>query len=207
MTLRIVTPPAGYPITLAEAKAQLRVSDTSNEAIIQALIPAATVFCQSLVQRVFVAQTLEWVLPCWRSCLEIPIAPVAAGDIASIKYVDWATQTQQTLDPALYVVQTIGDSVRIVPKFSETWPLVFANAPEPVVVRFDAGYDDPLDLPGNVKAAILLMLRHLYTAGEVNLTVSSDTVYGLGQKQYSVPADLMTLIPVAVRDLMLDQAW
>ena len=51
------------------------------------------------------------------------------------------------------------------------------------------------------------MLRHLYTAGEVNLTVSSDTVYGLGQKQYSVPENLMTLIPVAVRDLMLDQAW
>ena len=81
--LRIVTPPASDPITLAEAKAQLRVSDSSNDVVIQALIPAATRFCQSLVQRVFVVQTLEWVLPCWRGALEIPVAPIVADQIAS----------------------------------------------------------------------------------------------------------------------------
>lgn len=205
--LRIVTPPAGDPITLAEAKAQLRVTDTSNDLLIAGLIPAATKFCQSLVQRVFVVQTLEWVLPCWRGCLEIPIAPVLADQVASIKYVAWSTQAQATLDPADYVVQTRGDSVHIVPKFGAHWPLVFTRSPEPVVVRFDAGYENPADLPGNVKAAILLMLRHLYTMGEVNLTVASETAVGIGQTQYSVPANLMTLIPTAVRDLMLSEVW
>jgi uncharacterized phiE125 gp8 family phage protein len=109
--LRIVTPPASYPVTLAEAKAQLRATDTSNDVMITALIPAATKFCQSLVQRVFVLQTLEWVLPCWRDCLEIPIAPVLADQITSIKYVDWVSQAQQTLASSAYVVQTRGDSV------------------------------------------------------------------------------------------------
>lgn len=205
--LRIVLPPASDPITLAEAKAQLRVTDTSNDLIIAGLIPAATKFCQSLVQRVFVVQTLEWVLPSWRECLEVPIAPVLASQITSIKYVDWATQAQATLDPASYVVQTHGDSVRIVPKFGTHWPLLFARSPEPVVVRFDAGYETPADLPGNVKAAILLMLRHLYTMGEVNLTLASETAVGVGQTQYSVPTNLMTLIPTAVRDLMLSEVW
>lgn len=205
--LRIVTPPASYPITLEEAKAQLRVSGTSNDAMIELLIPAATKFCQSLVQRVFIAQTLEWVLPCWRDRLDIPIAPVVAADVASIKYVDWASEAQQTLDPSLYVVQTAGSSVRVVAKRCAVWPLVLSRSPEPIVIRFDAGYDDPADIPGNVRAAILLMLRHLYTAGEISLTVSSDTVFGVGQKEYSVPANLMTLIPGAVRDLMLDEAW
>ena len=63
--LRVVTPPASFPVSLAEAKAQLRATDDSNDVLIQALIPAATKFCQSLVQKVFVAQTMEWVLPGW----------------------------------------------------------------------------------------------------------------------------------------------
>ena len=72
----------------------MRVTDTSNDTIISGLILAATKFCQSLVQRMFVLQTLEWVLPCWRDCLDLPIAPVLADQVTSIKYVDWASQTQ-----------------------------------------------------------------------------------------------------------------
>src|SRR5262245_1134282 len=121
--LRIVTPPANYPITLAEAKAQLRATDSSNDTIIQGLIPAATKFCQSLVQKVFVLQTMEWVMPCWREDMRMPIAPVLADGVASIKYVDWASQAQQTLDPSRYVVQTIGGpSVRLMPAFGSIWP-------------------------------------------------------------------------------------
>jgi uncharacterized phiE125 gp8 family phage protein len=203
--LRVVTPPDGYPVTLAEAKAQLRISDSSNDVIIQGLIAAATKFCQSLVQRVFVVQTLEWVLPCWREHMEIPIAPVVAAQVHSIKYVDWSTEAQLTLDQAGYVVQPKSGSVRLLPK--TFWPLVLARSSEPIVIRFDAGYEDPADLPDNVKAAILLMLRHLYTMGETSLTVMSETVYGVGQTQYAIPANLQTLIPGAVRDLILDEIW
>jgi uncharacterized phiE125 gp8 family phage protein len=106
--LRIVDKASTDSVSLAEAKAQLRVTDTSNDVLIKALIPAATNFVQSLVQHVFVSQTLEWVLSCWRDELCIPVAPVTKDGIASIKYVDWVTQSQHTLDPALYVVQTSG---------------------------------------------------------------------------------------------------
>jgi uncharacterized phiE125 gp8 family phage protein len=205
--LRVITPPASYPVTLDDAKAQLRLSDSSSDVLIQGLIPAATKFCQSLVQRVFVAQTLEWVLPCWRDCLELPIAPVTAEQVAWIKYVDWSTQQQQTLDPGAYVAQPTSASIRIIPAFGHLWPLVFARSSEPVVIRFDAGYKDAASVPGNVKAAILLMLRHLYTLGETSMTVTSETVYGICQTQYAVPANLQTLIPDAVRDLLLDEVW
>lgn len=205
--LRIVVPPAGYPVTLEEAKAQLRVSDTSQDSIIQALIPAATKFCQSLVQRVFVLQTLEWVLTCWREDMTVPIAPVLIDGIASVKYVDWQSEAQQTLDPAHYVVRTRGDTVRLLPKFGECWPLVFARSSEPIVIRFDAGYEDPADIPGNVKPAIMLMLRHLYTMGENSLTLTRDSVIGLGDKSFGVPQNMETLIPNAVRDLLLDEVW
>jgi uncharacterized phiE125 gp8 family phage protein len=205
--LRVVVPPAGYPVTLAEAKAQLRVTDSSQDTVIQGLIPAATKFCQSLVQRVFVLQTMEWVLNGWREDMTVPIAPVLIDGIASIEYVDWQTVTPQTLDPAHYVVQVRSETVRLLPKFGECWPLVFTRSAEPIVIRFDAGYEDPADIPGNVKPAIMLMLRHLYTMGENSLTLTRDSVIGLGDKSFGVPQNLETLIPNAVRDLLLDEAW
>lgn len=205
--LRIVDRPASDPVTLTEAKAQLRLSDANNDVLVKALIPAATRLVQSLVQRVFVSQNLEWVLPAWRPVLEIPVAPVDKGAVNSIKYVDWTTQTQLTLDPSKYVVQTKGDSVRIFPSFGNIWPVLFSFSPEPIVINFDAGYEDPADLPGNVKAAILLQLRHLYSLGEANLALRRDSVIGLGEKQWDLPPGYAELIPDAVTNLMLSEVW
>jgi hypothetical protein len=137
--------------------------------------------------------------------LSLPIAPVTADQVASIKYVDWSTRIQLTLDPSAYVVQPVSNSDRIVPAFGTFWPLVFARSSEPVVVRFDAGYEDPADPPENVKPAVLLMLRHLYTIGAANMTVMSETVFGVSQ--HAVPANLQELIPGVVRDLMLDEIY
>ena len=207
--LRIVDRPTADPVTLSEAKAQLRLTDTSNDILVKALIPAATRLVQSLVQRVVMPQTLEWVLQSWPQdrVIEIPVAPVAADDINSITYVDWTTQTEQTLDPSLYVVQTRGDSVRIIPAFGVIWPIVFKWASEPVVINFDAGYDDPCDIPGTIKAAILLQIRHLYSVGEINPLLRKDTVIGLGEKQYQLTPETMQLIPDAVRNLILADVW
>lgn len=205
--LRIVDKATADPVTLAQAKAQLRVTDTSQDVLIKLLIPAATKFCQSLVQRAFMATTLEWVLPCWQPRIKMPIAPIAADAISSIKYVDWVTQTQQTLDPSLYVVQTVGESVAIIPKFGTIWPIVFSFASEPIVINFDAGVDDPADVPENVQAAILLQLRHLYTMGENNLSLRRDVVTGLGERQFFIPPAFETMIPDVVRNLMLSEVW
>lgn len=205
--LRIVDKASADPVSLAEAKAQLRITDSSNDVVIRGLIPAATKLVQAMVQRAFMAQTLEWVLPCWRSRICIPIAPVEASGIKSIKYVDWTTQALTTLDPSLYVVQTEGESVAIIPKYATIWPIVFPFAPEPIVIQFDAGADSADDVPANVKAAILLQVRHLYSVGEHNPMLRRDLVIGVGEKQYEIRPELMTLIPDAVRSLVLSEVW
>jgi uncharacterized phiE125 gp8 family phage protein len=206
MPLRISDPATAYPVSLAEARAQLRVTDTSNDLLIKGLIPAATKLVQSIVQRVYARQTLEWVLTSWRSELRIPVAPVALDDVSSIKYVDWTTQTQQTLDKSTYVVQTRGDSVAIFPKFGTIWPLLFAYSPEPIVIEFDAGYE-PSDVPENVKAAILLQIRHLYSMGQSNLALTRDLAIGIGEKQYELRPEFATMIPDVVQSLVLSEAW
>ncbi|MBN8987429.1 MAG: hypothetical protein J0H42_04235 [Rhizobiales bacterium] len=206
MPLRIADAATAYPVSLAEAKAQLRVVDASNDVVIKALIPAATKLVQSIVQRVYARQTLEWVLTSWRRELLVPVAPVAIDDVSSIKYVDWTTQSMQTLDRADYVVQTRGDSVAIFPRFGTCWPIVFAHSPEPIVVTFDAGYE-PADVPENVKVAIMLQIRHLYSMGEANLTLRRDLVIGVGEKQYELRPEFATMIPDAVTGLVLSEVW
>lgn len=205
--LRIIDKATSDPVTLAQAKAQLRVTDTSQDALINVLIPAATKLVQSLVQRAFMNQTLEWVLPYWRSRICLPIAPVTADAVNSIVYVDWISQAKVTLDPSLYVVQTEGDSVAIIPKFGTIWPIVFSFASEPIVINFDAGADNVADVPANIQAAILLQIRHLYSMGENNLTLRRDVVAGLGEKQFFVPPGIETIIPDVVRSLALSEVW
>lgn len=204
--LRTVTPAASDPVLLADAKAQLRVTDTSQDALVTALIAAATLTAQSATQRRFMAQVVEWVLPCWRDRIELPIAPVIATGVVSIKYVDWITQAQQTLDPSLYVVQTRGASVAIIPKFGTIWPLVFPFAPEPIVIQFNVG--DPIgDVPANVKQAILLTVRHLYSLGEQNIFVKRDVVTGVGERYVQVDPGAVSLLPDAAAALLLSEQW
>jgi hypothetical protein len=85
--------------------------------------------------------------------------------------------------------------------------MVFPLSPEPVVVNFTAGYQDPVDLPANVKAAILLQIRHLYSLGEFNAALRKDSIYGLGEKQFQLTPETAGLIPQAVNNLMLPEVW
>lgn len=159
--LRTTTAASADPVSLAEAKAHLRVDFTDDDDLITAFISAATLQAQALTQRRFVTQEVEWVLDCWRPCIHLPIAPVLKDGVVSITYIDWTTQQSTVLDPSLYVVQTRGPSVGIIPKFATIWPIVFPFSPEPVVIKFTVG--EAVDaVAGNVKAAIKLIVGHLY---------------------------------------------
>lgn len=161
--LRTITPPAALPVSLDEARVHLRRDDFDDDTVINTLIAAATAHAQNHVQRRFVTQTVEFVTDGWYGGrIPLPIAPVAAvpTGIVSIKYTDFG-DTVNLLDPAAYVAQACGPSVRIIPKFGTVWPIVNPFAAEPIVVRFVVGVA-AADVDPNVKAAILLILGHLY---------------------------------------------
>lgn len=205
--LRVTDAAAGDPVSLDEAKAQLRIDDTSEDALVTALISAATLSAQAQTQRLFMDQTVEWVLDRWWPAIDLPIAPVFKGGVNSIKYVDWITQEQLTLDPSLYVVKTRGVTVRIVPTFGTSWPVLYRDSPEPVVINFDVGYADASKVPLNVKQAILLTVRHLYSLGEQNIFVHRDSVQGLGDKYVQVDPGAVTLLPDAASLMLLPELW
>lgn len=159
--LRTVVAATCAPVALEEAKAHLRSDFEDDDSLITGLIGAATVAAETLVQRRFVEQTVEWVLHHWHGGdIRLPIAPVTKDGVISVKYIDMSGD-EQTLPASHYVVQSWGHSVRIIPSFGTVWPFVLRASPEPIVIRFRVG--DSVDkIAPNVKAAIMLTVGHLY---------------------------------------------
>jgi uncharacterized phiE125 gp8 family phage protein len=206
MSLRIVTPPASDPVTLAEAKAFLGVTDTSSDTLITGLITTATIAAQSRVQRLFVTQTVEWIMRDWRSYLCLPVAPVLASDVSFIKYYD-LTNVQRTLDPSSYVVQQKGPSVIILPSWGNIWPfLSITPASEPVTVRFNAG-DSVGNVKESIKTAIKFYLRHLWSLKERSLFVSYNMIEGLARQEFVVNNATLGALDDVVDSLLADQRW
>lgn len=160
MALRSFAAPAETPVTLAEAKAHLRVIDSADDAMIQIYLDAAVSNLdgrQGLLGRAIVTQTWELVydeFPC--GPIELPLGPLQS--VTSVKYFDTAG-IEQTLAPAAYSVDAASDPGWLAP--TADWPATFdmVNA---VVIRYVAGYGLAAAVPAAIKAGILLMIGDMY---------------------------------------------
>lgn len=204
--LRIVTAPSLDPVTLAEAKAQLRLTTTDNDALVTSLIKAAVADVQNRTQRLLVSQTVEWILTSWPCDFRLPIAPVLAADVSLIKYYD-VDDAQQTLSTDYYAVQQDGQTARIVLKFGQIWPVLsYMPVAEPIIVRFAAG-DTVDNVPANIKAAILLIVRHLYSLGERSIFAQEESIDGVMRRRWQVSADALNAVSSTVDALLLGEQW
>jgi uncharacterized phiE125 gp8 family phage protein len=160
-----VTPPASDPLSLAEAKAHLRVTGTEEDGLLAGYILAAREFVENATHRRLVTQTLDFTVddgwPCviargyYRSRIELPIQPVAS--VTSISYVDGSGATQ-TLASNQYVVRTDGPVAFIEPAYGVSWPSVRCQTAA-ITVRFVAG-TAVADVPNPLMQAIRLLVAH-----------------------------------------------
>ncbi len=151
------------PVTLAEAKQHLRIetTDTDDDALVTSLVTAATNWCQSFQGRKYVAQqVIEKYdsFPGTDGTIVLPYPPLIS--VTSIQYVDTAGDTQ-TLSSSLYTVDTTNEPGRIVPAYSEVWPTTRGHIND-VTITYQAGYGSASSVPAPIKAAIKMMVAHLY---------------------------------------------
>lgn len=164
MALVPLSGPAHEPVSLAEAKAHLRVSGTSEDLLIASLITAARVHLEMILASGFVTQTWSWFLDEWprRIHLDLPLGP--ARSVIAIRVLgDGGVVT--TLPASSYVLSR-SSPPRLTRADRQPWS---RGAPGPasgasgIEIEVVAGYgDDADDVPRPIRQAVLLLVARWY---------------------------------------------
>lgn len=155
MGLTLITQPASFPVTLAEAKAHCRVEDAAEDATLNGLIAAATDYIQQYTGKVIIPQTWRLTLDTFSDSILLPKNPVQS--VTSIKYFDFIVDIQ-TLPTGYYTADTASDPAWIVLNSDQTWPDTL-DAVNAVRIEFIAGYTT---VPPSIKHAILMLVAQWY---------------------------------------------
>jgi uncharacterized phiE125 gp8 family phage protein len=177
--LKLITPPVNPVVSLSEAKSHLRVDDSDEDYLIAELVSSATEHVQRLTRRQFVHATYRLSLDTFTSCIRFPISPVAS--VASVQYVD-LQGVAQTLSADLYKVDTDSEPARIVPANGQSWPSARSEVGA-VRIDFVAGYSATGGgVPSDARAAVKLLLGHLYENREASIVGAAANELPLGVK-------------------------
>lgn len=149
------TPPVP-PVTLAEAKAFIRVDGTDQDDVINAILAAATSWAEGLTRRAFIERPLDvrmGSLPVGACRVVLPFPPVI--DLTAITYQDMDGNAQ-TMDVA--DVSVDGLFGLVTPNAGVVWPAV-----RYVDFVYTAGYGPAgEDVPGQIRQAILVASAQMY---------------------------------------------
>lgn len=151
--------PSVEPISLAEAKIDLKVDNTDEDELINILRQAARETVEQHTNRSLITQTrvakLDW-FPCSDTIL-LPNGPVQS--VTTVKYYD-ASNVLTTMSSGDYWVDSHSGIPRIVVK--NYWPETYTR-PHAVEVTYVCGYGAAgSDVPAPLRKACLFILGHFY---------------------------------------------
>lgn len=172
--LKLKTPPAVEPVSLAELKLFLRIDHSDDDELIQSLITAARQYCELVQNRSYITQTWQFYLDDWptQGYIELPRPPLQAADI-SVKYTS-AAGTEYTFAAENYHVD-VSFVGKIVLAYGKTWPTISLKTSLPICIEYKAGYGDAATtVPETVKQAIKMLAGHWYENRETTLTGSTS---------------------------------
>ena len=135
----VYTAPTAHPVSVADLRSFLRITDTSEDSLLSDFIAAATAELENTVRRKFITQTIDEKYDDWPLGEDysgvLHWAPVAS--ITSISYVDTAGATQ-TWAAANYVLDNTSEPARIRIADDATLPLL-EDMNHAVTIRYVAG--------------------------------------------------------------------
>lgn len=187
------TEPSVYPVTLAEAKAHLRIDTTDDDSLITSLLASATRWAEDYCDRTFVHTQYTMRLDSFYGAIgspvqfglkadgnnidgrqsivpnldiELPRPPMVTATTATavtITYTPVAGAATTTLDAAEYRVDRNATPGVCRPLYGKTWPSHLVDQ-NSTTVTWWAGYSsDGSRVPAPVKSAILMIVSHLWS--------------------------------------------
>lgn len=168
----LLASPSAEPVSLADAKAWLRIDTADEDLLVASLVPAARARVEAATRRLLVTQTWRLSFDAWPNdtpagpfgrglglspqTIALPLAPVAS--IAALRVYD-AEGVSQTVEAASYGLYGAPDEVRIV--FS-TSPPAPGRAVAGIEIDVVAGYGAPADVPSPLRQAILMLIAQWF---------------------------------------------
>ena len=163
MNLVLDTGPVSEPISLAEAKRQLRreADFTDDDVYIESLIKAARDVAETLSLHAMLTQTWKLYLDEWPDgdAIELPKPPLQS--VTEIKYTD-EDGNESTLSTSVYSVDTNCTPGKIFLKPSQSWPSTALYPYNAIYIKFVCGWGGVADIPPTAKRAMLVLISDWY---------------------------------------------
>jgi uncharacterized phiE125 gp8 family phage protein len=173
MSLLLISGPAMEPVSLAEAKAHLRIDGSTEDTLVASLITSARVHIETTLSQSLITQQWALWLDEWPDGGEVKLPLTPVQEVVSITIYDSA-DTGEIVAPDNY----ISDKTRIVRRSKTTWPRPLRRA-NGIEIVFRTGYgDNRTDIPHTIRQATLLLIAHWYEHREP-VSMGADTPQSL----------------------------
>ena len=151
--------------------------DTTEDALLAALITAARQQAEAITQRQFITATWDAFLNAFPCKPFIPLPFGQLQSVTSLAYTDSAG-TVTTMDVATdYLVDDDSDPGRIVLPYGVSWPSFTASPVNPIAIRYKCGYGDTAaDVPAGIRTAIKMICEDLYNRRSATDTQQAGNV-------------------------------
>ena len=159
MPLVLTSSPAVEPVTLAEAKAQLRVDGSAEDTLILSLIITSRLHIEAAMGLALITQSWSNFIDAWPpgNELALPLRPVKG--ITAVKLYA-ADESVSTVPADTYLIDGAATPARLVRRGNLAWPKP-SRVANGIEIAFVAGYGSAAaDVPAPIRQAILLLVAH-----------------------------------------------
>jgi len=175
-SVRRLAPPAVEPVTLAEAKAHLRVDTNADDTYISSLIKAAREWVEEYLDRSLVYTQWQVKADLFPVEFEVPRPPIATdGTYTAVVLTYESTDgTTKTVAGADYRVDRDATPGVVRNVYNGTWPSDAVYDANAVTVTFWAGYGaSGSSVPATIRHAMLMLIGHWYDGARSGVLVGS----------------------------------
>ncbi|WP_338722958.1 phage head-tail connector protein [Devosia sp. XK-2] len=171
MTAYLLAGPAEEPVSLAEAKAFLKVDDTTEDGLITTLIGAARLHIEGVTGKALLAQSWRVVLDDWPEggTAKLPVSP-----LISVTAITATDDNGGSHDIALAQFLSEPDRL-IVPRVVVGMPALQER--QGLEIDYVAGYGTaPGDVPADLRQALLGLVAHWYEHRDAVIVAGSGAI-------------------------------
>lgn len=172
------------PVTTAEAKVHLRVTDSTDDTLIARAITAARQAIEDYLHFGLLTQTWKYVQDVFTDEIRLPMAGTLQS--VTVQYYD-AAGAIQTLATSVYLVDTMSEPGRITLAPNQVWPTTQAGRAHAVVVTYVVGATEAADVRADIIDALLMSVGDFYEHRENTVLGTTATVLPTGAESKLAP--------------------